>query len=84
LSEPLAARQQTEARLPVEQIDTFAAIAQSGSEFFCLRAPNRDRVMMFAGGLLLERGAEVVGGIGASDGEATQDENLPEAGTAVS
>jgi uncharacterized protein GlcG (DUF336 family) len=79
----LAARQQTEARLPVEQIAAFATNAQSGIQILSLRAPNRGRGMIFAGGLLLERGAEVVGGIGAGDGEAAQDETLQEAGTAV-
>ena len=72
MSEPVAAKQQTEAGPAVEQIAAFAANAQSGGQFFGVRASNHGRVMIFAGGISLKRGVEVVGSIGVSGGDAAQ------------
>src|SRR5882757_545425 len=44
----------------------LAEYSQSGGQFFGIHASNQGRVMIFAGGLPLKRGDQVVGGIGVS------------------
>jgi len=39
-----------------------------------LKMPDYGRVMIFAGGIPLKRGGEIVGGIRVSDGDGGQDE----------
>lgn len=43
---------------------------------------NRGRVMVFAGGVLLERDGRIIGAIGVSGGTGDQDEAVAEAGAA--
>jgi uncharacterized protein GlcG (DUF336 family) len=62
---------------------TLAEFSQSGGQFFGIHASNHGRVMIFAGGLPLKRGAEVVGGIGVSGGSGDQDQAVAEAGAAA-
>src|ERR1700753_644612 len=40
--------------------------SQSGGQFFGIHVSNHCRVMIFAGGVPLKRGGEVVGGLGVS------------------
>jgi uncharacterized protein GlcG (DUF336 family) len=54
--------------------------SQSGDQFFGIHASNDGRVMIFAGGIPLKRGDEVVGGIGVSGGTGKQDQTVAEAG----
>lgn len=54
--------------------------SQSGDQFFGIHASNRGRVMIFAGGIPLKRGNEVVGAIGVSGGAGKQDHAVAEAG----
>ncbi|HZL35006.1 MAG TPA: heme-binding protein [Tepidisphaeraceae bacterium] len=54
--------------------------SQSGDEFFGIHASNGGRVMIFAGGVPLKRGNEVVGAIGVSGGMGKQDQAVAEAG----
>src|SRR5215831_19064876 len=54
--------------------------SQSGGQFFGIHASNHGRVMIFAGGIPLKRGDEVVGGIGVSGGMGKQDQAVAEAG----
>src|ERR671929_939707 len=46
----------------------LAELSQSGDQFFGIHASNNGRVMIFAGGIPLKRGNEVIGGIGVSGG----------------
>ncbi len=58
-------------------------MSQSGDEFFGIHASNRGRVMIFAGGVPLKRGNQVVGAIGVSGGMGKQDQAVAEAGAAA-
>ena len=61
----------------------LAELSQSGDQFFGIHASNNGRVMIFAGGVPIKRGSEVVGGIGVSGGLGKQDEAVAEAGAAA-
>jgi uncharacterized protein GlcG (DUF336 family) len=61
----------------------LAELSQSGDEFFGIHASNRGRVMIFAGGVPLKRGNQVVGAIGVSGGMGKQDQAVAEAGAAA-
>jgi uncharacterized protein GlcG (DUF336 family) len=54
--------------------------SQSGDQFFGIHASNDGRVMIFAGGIPLKRGDQVVGGVGVSGGSGKQDQTVAEAG----
>jgi uncharacterized protein GlcG (DUF336 family) len=58
----------------------LAELSQSGDQFFGIHASNNGRVMIFAGGIPLKRGDEVVGAIGVSGGMGKQDQAVAEAG----
>ena len=58
----------------------LAELSQSGDQFFGIHVSNHGRVMIFAGGVPLKRGEEVVGGIGVSGGMGKQDQAVAEAG----
>jgi uncharacterized protein GlcG (DUF336 family) len=58
----------------------LAAHSQSGDQFFGIHVSNHGRVMIFAGGIPLKRGSEVVGAIGVSGGSGEQDHSVAEAG----
>lgn len=58
----------------------LAEQSQSGDQFFGIHVSNRGRVMIFAGGIPLKRGNEVVGAIGVSGGMGKQDHAVAEAG----
>lgn len=61
----------------------LAEHSQSGHQFFGIHASNHGRVMVFAGGIPLKRGGEVVGAIGVSGGSGQQDHAVAEAGVAA-
>jgi uncharacterized protein GlcG (DUF336 family) len=61
----------------------LAEFSQSGDQFFGIHASNRGRVMIFAGGIPLKRGEQVVGAVGVSGGQGKQDHSVAEAGAAV-
>ena len=61
----------------------LAEHSQSGGQFFGIHASNNGRVMVFAGGLPLKKGGEVVGAIGVSGGSGEQDHAVAEAGAAA-
>jgi uncharacterized protein GlcG (DUF336 family) len=61
----------------------LAELSQSGDQFFGINASNDGRVMIFAGGVPLKRGAEVVGAVGVSGGLGKQDQAVAEAGAAA-
>lgn len=61
----------------------LSGYSQSGGEFFGIHASNHGRVMIFAGGIPLKKGGDVVGGIGVSGGGGAQDHAVAEAGAAA-
>jgi uncharacterized protein GlcG (DUF336 family) len=58
----------------------LAELSQSGDQFFGIHASNWGRVMIFAGGIPLKQGGQVVGAIGVSGGTGKQDQAVAEAG----
>src|SRR6186997_3465613 len=46
----------------------LAAHSQSGGQFFGIHASNDGRIMIFAGGVPLKQGSNVVGAVGVSGG----------------
>ena len=61
----------------------LAELSQSGDQFFGIHASNNGRVMIFAGGVPVKRGPQVVGAIGVSGGLGKQDQAVAEAGAAA-
>lgn len=61
----------------------LAELSQSGDQFFGIHASNHGRVMIFAGGIPLKHGGQVVGAIGVSGGLGKQDQAVAEAGAAA-
>lgn len=57
----------------------LAENSQSGDQFFGIHASNHGRVMIFAGGVPLKRGEQVVGAVGVSGGSGKQDQSVAEA-----
>jgi uncharacterized protein GlcG (DUF336 family) len=58
----------------------LAKLSQPGEDFFGIHVSNGGRVMIFAGGIPLKKGNEVVGAIGVSGGAGKQDQEVAEAG----
>jgi uncharacterized protein GlcG (DUF336 family) len=58
----------------------LAELSQSGDQFFGINTSNEGRVMIFAGGIPLKRGGQVVGAVGVSGGMGKQDQAVAEAG----
>jgi uncharacterized protein GlcG (DUF336 family) len=61
----------------------LAENSQSGDQFFGIHASNHGRVMIFAGGVPLKHGGEVVGAVGVSGGLGEQDQAVAEAAAAA-
>jgi len=61
----------------------LAENSQSGDQFFGIHASNHGRVMIFAGGIPLKRGGQVVGAVGVSGGSGKQDHEVAEAASAA-
>ena len=61
----------------------LAENSQSGDQFFGIHVSNHGRVMIFAGGIPLKRGDQVIGAIGVSGGMGKQDQAVAEAGAAA-
>jgi uncharacterized protein GlcG (DUF336 family) len=57
----------------------LAELSQSGDQFFGIHVSNHGRVMIFAGGIPLKRGDQVVGAVGVSGGMGKQDQAVAEA-----
>lgn len=53
--------------------------SQSGDQFFGIHVSNHGRVMVFAGGVPLKNGDQVVGAVGVSGGMGKQDQAVAEA-----
>ena len=61
------------------QTKALAEHSQSGQQFFGIHVSNGGRVMVFAGGIPLKRGDEVVGAVGVSGGMGKEDQAVAEA-----
>jgi uncharacterized protein GlcG (DUF336 family) len=61
----------------------LATHSQSGGQFFGIHASNDGRVMIFAGGIPLQKNGKVVGAIGVSGGSGDQDHAVATAGAAA-
>ena len=59
----------------------LSAPSQPGQQFYGIHASNDGKVMIFAGGIPLKMGTEIVGAIGVSGGSGEQDQAVAEAGT---
>lgn len=57
--------------------------SQSGEQFFGIHVSNDGKVMIFAGGIPLKLGEEVVGAVGVSGGLGKQDQQVAEAAASV-
>jgi uncharacterized protein GlcG (DUF336 family) len=55
-------------------------LCQPGEPLYGLQASNGGRLIIFAGGIPLERAGEVLGAIGVSGGSVEQDQTVAEAG----
>ncbi|HEV8606876.1 MAG TPA: heme-binding protein [Tepidisphaeraceae bacterium] len=62
---------------------TLSKFSQPGADFYGIHASNNGKVMIFAGGVPLLRGKQVVGAIGVSGGSGKQDQEVAEAGAGV-
>jgi uncharacterized protein GlcG (DUF336 family) len=58
----------------------LAPLCQPGQPLFGIAASNNGRLIIFPGGIPLERGGEVVGAVGVSGGAVDQDQAVAEAG----
>ena len=61
----------------------LATHSQSGGQFFGIHASNDGKVMIFAGGVPLQRDGKVVGAVGVSGGSGDQDHAVATAGAAA-
>ncbi|MCP2032896.1 uncharacterized protein GlcG (DUF336 family) [Okibacterium sp. HSC-33S16] len=57
--------------------------SQPGQQFFGIHASNGGKVMIFAGGIPIQRDGVVIGGLGVSGGTGEQDQTVAEAGIAA-
>lgn len=65
------------------ETEKLAKLSQSGDQFFGIHASNDGKVMIFAGGVPLKQGDQVIGAIGVSGGLGKQDQAVAEAGAAA-
>lgn len=61
----------------------LAPLAQPGQPLYGIHASNGGQIIIFAGGIPLERGGTVVGAIGVSGSSVEQDQEVAEAGAAA-
>lgn len=65
------------------QTRDLGELAQVGQPLYGINTTNSGKVVVFAGGIPLVRGGEVVGAIGVSTGTVDQDQTVAEAGAAA-
>ena len=65
------------------QTKDLAAESQSGGSLFGINTTNEGRIVIFAGGIPLQDGDQVVGAVGVSGGTVDQDQEVAEAGVAA-
>ena len=70
----------TSFEMPTEDL---ASQAQPGQPLFGINTTNNSRVVIFAGGIPIQRDGQVVGAVGVSGGTPDQDQQVAEAGVAA-
>ena len=70
----------SDARDIVAAAEKCAEKSQPGEPFFGIHASTGGRVVIFAGGIPLQRNSKIVGGKGVSGGDDKQDQTVGEAG----
>lgn len=60
--------------------EELGKMSQSGDDLFGIHASNDLRIIIFGGGIPLQKGNRIVGAIGASGGTVSQDIEIAEAG----
>ena len=63
--------------------EDLASQAQPGQPLFGINTTSNSRVVIFAGGIPIERDGRVVGAVGVSGGTPDQDQQVAEAGVAA-
>jgi uncharacterized protein GlcG (DUF336 family) len=63
--------------------EDLASQAQPGQPLFGINTTNNSRVVIFAGGIPIQRDGQVVGAVGVSGGTPDQDQQVAEAGVAA-
>ena len=61
----------------------LGTLAQPGEPLYGIHASNDLRIIIFAGGIPLQRGTRIVGAVGVSGGTVEQDQEVAEAGVAA-
>ena len=61
----------------------LAPLCQPNQPLFGINASNQGRLIVFAGGIPLESGGDVIGAVGVSGGSVEQDHEVAEAGVAA-
>ncbi|HEY6738513.1 MAG TPA: heme-binding protein [Actinopolymorphaceae bacterium] len=61
----------------------LAMNAQPGTQFYGIQNSNHGRIMIFAGGIPLQRDGQVVGAVGVSGGTGEQDQAVAQAAAAA-
>jgi uncharacterized protein GlcG (DUF336 family) len=70
----------TSFELPTQDL---ASQAQPGQPLFGINTTSNSRVVIFAGGIPIQRDGQVVGAVGVSGGTPDQDQQVAEAGVAA-
>ena len=61
----------------------LGGMSQTGEPLFGINTTNEGRIVIFGGGIPLERDGEFVGAVGVSGGTVDQDQEVAEAGAAA-
>jgi uncharacterized protein GlcG (DUF336 family) len=61
----------------------LAPLCQPNQPLFGIQASNQGQLIVFAGGIPLESGGEIIGAVGVSGGSVEQDHEVAEAGVAA-
>lgn len=59
--------------------EELSANAAPGNQFYGIHVSNRGRIMIFAGGIPLQHGGQIVGAVGVSGGTGEQDTTVAQA-----
>ncbi len=59
--------------------EELAADAAPGNQFYGVHASNHGRIMIFAGGIPVQQGGQIVGAVGVSGGTGEQDKTVAQA-----
>lgn len=67
------------ARVLDTSTEDLAANAGPGNQFYGIHVSNHGRIMIFAGGIPLQQGGQIVGAVGVSGGTGDQDKTVAQA-----